>query len=151
MGDLSVEPEVDAVCRDGIRLGEPSADLFLRGLSQHVIVPVQHPKRALLKVLGIRRPHQNIVPGIAGVCRVCLHREADRFHACGPVVFTQAGIRLEVIQGAVLLHCPTVAIAPAGKGRFHPACFQVPQGIGAFTGDPVGHHKEETIPANIRI
>ena len=131
--------------------GEPCTDFFLRGLSQQVIVPVQHPERALLKVLGIRRPHQNIVPGIAGVRRVCLHREADRFHACGPVVFTQAGIRLEVIQNAVLLHCPTVAIAPAGNGRFHPACFQAPQGLGAFTGDPVGHHKEETIPANIRI
>jgi hypothetical protein len=61
VGDLSVEPEVDAVCRDGIRLGEPSADLFLRGLSQQVIVPVQHPERALLKVRGAAAlpPHRS--------------------------------------------------------------------------------------------
>ena len=59
VGDLSVEPEVDAVCRDGIRLGEPSADLFLRGLSQQVIVPVRHPERALPKVRGVAAlPHQ---------------------------------------------------------------------------------------------
>ena len=39
VGDLSVEPEIDAVCRDGIRFGGPCTDFFLRGLSQQVIVP----------------------------------------------------------------------------------------------------------------
>ena len=61
VGNLSVEPEVDAVCRDGIRLGEPCTDFFLRGLSQQVIVPVQHPERALLKVRGVAAlpPHRS--------------------------------------------------------------------------------------------
>lgn len=61
VGDLSVEPEVDAVCRDGIRLGEPCTDFFLRGLSQQVIVPVQHPERALPKVRGVAAlpPHRS--------------------------------------------------------------------------------------------
>ena len=61
VGDLSVEPEVDAVCRDGIRFGEPCTDFFLRGLSQQVIVPVQHPERALPKVRGVAAlsPHRS--------------------------------------------------------------------------------------------